>query len=179
MDPLGCPETSVTTKSTLLKIQEDRRSNFHRGGSVKSRMFLTATFPLLWRWEWIQLGLWTKNKRPPEQKDVIPLRDVYHAALLLNNFWLFSLFLRHSIHVLFPCNWAIAFYAKEPWLWTLHNAFTLPKRVVKVPQVYTQHVTSYLLGWGSNTVINCTVSKYVHTLVNLCVARLNLLKIPT
>lgn len=39
MDPLGCPETSLTTKSTLLKIKEEPRSNFHRGGSVKSRMF--------------------------------------------------------------------------------------------------------------------------------------------
>ena len=47
MDPLGCPETSVTTRYTLLKIQKERRSNFHRGGSLKSRMILTATFPLL------------------------------------------------------------------------------------------------------------------------------------
>jgi len=39
MDPLGRPEMSVTTKSTLLKFLEERRYNFHRGGSVNSPMF--------------------------------------------------------------------------------------------------------------------------------------------
>jgi hypothetical protein len=39
LDLLGCPETSVTTKSTPLNIRKERRSNFHHGVSVKSRMF--------------------------------------------------------------------------------------------------------------------------------------------
>ena len=100
---------------------------------------------------------------------------------LLNNFCLFFFTLPYIQYSrLFPpCNCAIAFYAKEPWVWTLHNAFTLPTSVVKIPQVYMQHLTSYLLGAGSDTVINCTVSKYVLIAVYLCFARLNLLEIRT
>ena len=36
--PPGCPETSVTNyQSTMSKIPEERRSNLHGGGSLKSR----------------------------------------------------------------------------------------------------------------------------------------------
>jgi hypothetical protein len=39
MGPVSCPETSVINyQSTLLKIAEELRSHFHRGGSLKSRV---------------------------------------------------------------------------------------------------------------------------------------------
>jgi hypothetical protein len=34
MGPRGCPETSLTTRSTLRVIPEKRRSHSHRGGSL-------------------------------------------------------------------------------------------------------------------------------------------------
>jgi hypothetical protein len=38
MGPKGCPETSVTNyQSTLPNILEERTSDLHRGGSLKSR----------------------------------------------------------------------------------------------------------------------------------------------
>jgi hypothetical protein len=39
MGPVGCPKTSVTNyHSTLCKISEERRSDFHCGGSLKSEI---------------------------------------------------------------------------------------------------------------------------------------------
>lgn len=100
MDRLGCPETSVITKSTPLKVREKRRSNFHCGGSVKSRMFQQLLFPCYDAGGEFSLVRELKTSAA-RTKDVIPLRDVYHAALLLNNFCLFSVCLIHSIHVFF------------------------------------------------------------------------------
>jgi hypothetical protein len=39
MEPIGCPETSVTNyQFTLHNIPEEMISHLHRGGSLKSRM---------------------------------------------------------------------------------------------------------------------------------------------
>ena len=41
MEPIGCPETTVTNYiSTLLNIPEERRFHLHGGGSLKSRQRL-------------------------------------------------------------------------------------------------------------------------------------------
>jgi hypothetical protein len=43
MGPIGCPETSVRNyHSTLIKIPQERRTNLHRVGSLKSRKILSV-----------------------------------------------------------------------------------------------------------------------------------------
>jgi hypothetical protein len=135
MEPIGCSETPVTTKSTLRKITH----------------VLTAICTL-WRWDLFQHVLWTETKRCQNRRAWSPLRDESHAAVLLNNLWLFSLpYTQYSRPFFFFWNCAIAFYARDPGYEPCIMHLLFPRVSLKSLRIYTQHVTSYLLGgWHSD-----------------------------